>query len=267
MKKHGFKELKAGSGDLRPGSSDEAESGYEHLKSPPLEPLEEPVSIERLRANIVEIIPLDSKSLSKLLLTNGIYIDRYRIGSASAGRERLFLIDEDKKWWQLGDFTEQANAQQKRPTATEVANSLRQLLLAINRDSEGLHIVEHLLLRPRTPAMSPTEQVDDFYSFKISVIFPSWTARCSNREFQNLARETLRLNAPAHIMPEFCWLNFADMKEFERLYAAWWKLKSSRDGARADFDRRAELVRDLDNKARQLKDFLIEHHEKRQTEE
>jgi len=268
MKKHGFEKLVAGSSELRPGSRDEAESEFEHIKPPPLEPLEEAVSIDRLRANIEAIIPLDGNSLSELLLTNGIYIDRYRIGSASSGRERLFLIDEDEKWWHLGDFTEEANAQQKRPSAIEAANSLRQLLLAINRDSEGLHIVEHLLLRPQVSTMtSHTEQVDDFYSFKISVIFPSWTARCSNREFQNLARETLRLNAPAHIMPEFCWLNYADMKEFERLFDAWWQLKSSRDSARADSDRWEELVKDLDNKARHLKDFLIAHHEKRPTEQ
>jgi hypothetical protein len=252
MREHGFEELIAGSGELRPGSSAErAESGYDHLKPPPLEPLEKSVTVEELRANIADIIPLEDKSLSGLLLTNGIYINRYRIGSAGQGRVQLFLIDEGEQWWQLADFTEESSA-------IEAVNSLRKLLLAVNRDSEGLHIVEHLLLRPQVSAMmSHTEQVDDFYSFKISVIFPNWTARCCQPEFQNLAEETLRLNSPAHILAEYCWLNYADMNEFEGLYDAWCKLKNSRNPAPAD----------LDYSAAQLKEFLLAHHEKRQTEQ
>ena len=133
---------------MRPGSSEErAEYGYDHLKPPPLEPLEKSVTVEELRANIEDIIPLEDKSLSGLLLTNGIYINRYRIGSAGQGRVQLFLIDEGEKWWQLADFTEES-------TAIEAVNSLRKLLLAVNRDSEGLHIVEHLLLRPQVSAMN-----------------------------------------------------------------------------------------------------------------
>jgi hypothetical protein len=131
---------------------------------------------------------------------------------------------------------------------------LRQLLLALNRDSEDLYIVEHLLLRPLTQAPDAAGG-EDFYSFRISVIFPGWSARCNNLNFRNLAEETLRLNVPAHIYPEFYWLDFAHMQDFERLYQKWQTLKTDRDTTPAD----------LDQTALQLVEFLRAQDVKRQT--
>jgi len=248
----GFGQLEAGAAGFSLTSKAElAESGYERLEQAPLSPPGEQVSVDELRADISDIIPLDSKILGSKLLTDGIYIRRYRIGSAGPDQDlRLLLMDDADRYWDLGGFADSE-------AAIKAANSLRQLLLALNRDSEGLHIVEHLLLRPRAPAVAHSGQDEDFYSFKISVIFPNWTTRCCNRDFRKLAEETLLLNAPAHVFPEFCWLDYIDMKEFEALFDTWQMHKTSRDTAPSELDRSAA----------RLADFLRERHAKRQTGE
>jgi len=245
-----YEALKAGSDELRLFSIEELrESGYDSPQQSPLAPPAADISVDELRD---KIMPLRGKLLSDELLTAGISIERFLIGSSVSGQDfRLLLKIDDNRYWHLGDYAD-------KPAAIDAANSLRQLLLSFNRDSEGLHIVEHLLLRPQASALTPDNApAEDFFSFKISVVFPSWSARCSNRDFHNLAEETLRLNAPAHILPEFCWLNFVDMIEFERRYDAWCELKTERGAASAELDRRAG----------KLIDFLLAHHEKRHQQE
>ncbi len=243
-----YQTLKAGSDEFRIFSIEELrESGYDSPQQSPLAPLAAGISNHELRDKIADMMPLQGKLLSDELLTAGISIERFVISSSASGQAfRLLLKIDDKRYWHLGDYAD-------KPAAIDAANCLRQLLLSFNRDSEGLYIVEHLLLRPQAPALRLDKTpAEDFYSFRISVVLPSWSARCSNPNFHNLAEETLRLNAPAHILPEFCWLNFVDMIEFERLYDGWRKLKTSRETAPAE----------LDQCAGELIDFLLAHHEK-----
>ena len=61
----------------------------------------------------------------------------------------------------------------------------------------------------------------EFYAFRSSVILPSWTPRFKVGEFRNLTEETVRLNCPAHVQPEFCWLDLEKMQAFEELYRSW----------------------------------------------
>ena len=244
-----YQTLKAGSDELRLFNiKDLQENGYDSLQQLTLAPPIADISIEELGEKIVGIVPLRDKLLSDKLLTAGIWRERYFIASSGLAQDSQLLLKIDEEdFWHLGDYVDIS-------AAIEAANCLRLLLLSFNRDSEGLYIVEHLLLRPQASNLTPgSAPDDDFFSFKISVIFPSWTARCSKRDFHNLAEETLCLNAPAHILPQFCWLNFADMIEFERLYNAWRELKTSQDAASAELDQRAA----------KLIDFLVAHHEKR----
>jgi hypothetical protein len=84
----------------------------------------------------------------------------------------------------------------------------------LNQESEGMHVIEHILLRPAEPWAVGEE---DFYSNRISVVLPNRTARGGNRQFQLLVEETVWLNCPAHIMPTFYWLDAVRMAEFEGL--------------------------------------------------
>ncbi len=53
------------------------------------------------------------------------------------------------------------------------------------------------------------------------MIFPGWTARFHDKEFRKLAEETVCRNAPAHVYPEFYWLDFVRMRDFEARYQTW----------------------------------------------
>ena len=123
-------------------------------------------------------------------------------------------------------------------------------LLKLNVLSEGLHTVEHILLRPTAKERYENLLVpDDFYSFRVSVIFPSWTARFNNAKFRLLAEETVRLSCPAHISPEFFWLDFQEMIRFEILYKKWHIEKSGK----------SENNEKLDELSEKLITFLLEH--------
>ncbi|SEN77269.1 hypothetical protein SAMN05428959_10353 [Duganella sp. CF517] len=95
-------------------------------------------------------------------------------------------------------------------------------LRLLNMKSEGFHLIEHTLLRPRQAAApgQPTAN-DDFHNLQVSVVFPDWTVRFASPEFRKLAQETVSLNLPAHVMPHFYWLGHDDMEQFESLYPRW----------------------------------------------
>ena len=109
-------------------------------------------------------------------------------------------------------------------------------------DPEGLHLVEHLLLRPRfTPPIfmgkDPEEvyklmQVcladdckfcgeEDPYSFRVSVLLPFWPERFRDMNFRRFFEKTIRTEAPAHVSLKICWLNYTSMSQFETIYKEW----------------------------------------------
>lgn len=107
---------------------------------------------------------------------------------------------------------------------------------------EGLHLVEHLLLRPRfeapeIPGSLPEEvyrlfQVclgedcqfcgeEDPYSFRVSIILPYWHERFKAVEFRDYFETMARTEAPAHCMLKICWVNNTQLNTFERAYKEW----------------------------------------------
>lgn len=100
--------------------------------------------------------------------------------------------------------------------------------------TEGLHVIEHILLRKRTTddAFLPVQlnehasdcdcpEVDDPYSFRISVILPSWAERFRNVRFRQLVEKTIRMETPAHIYPRICWVNHCEMQELDECHENW----------------------------------------------
>lgn len=98
-------------------------------------------------------------------------------------------------------------------------------------DSVGLHLIEHVLLRPRnsTFALAPVclDPKCDFcgeqgpYSFRISVVLPYWPKHFRSLAFRNYFEEILRKEAPAHTTVKVCWINNSAMYEFDKAYKAW----------------------------------------------
>jgi hypothetical protein len=61
----------------------------------------------------------------------------------------------------------------------------------------------------------------DPYSFTVSVVMPYWRGRFSDLDFRNFFERTLRLEAPAHIVLNVCWVDCTHMEDFEKAYRAW----------------------------------------------
>lgn len=109
-------------------------------------------------------------------------------------------------------------------------------------DSEGMHLIEHILLRPlfNAPKISglSAEEIyklmqvclskdcefcgeQDPYSFRATVLLPYWNRRFKNMNFRKYFEKIMRTEAPAHISLKICWINFTSMKKFEKIFKNW----------------------------------------------
>ncbi|MGE0665174.1 MAG: hypothetical protein AB7O49_01345 [Sphingomonadales bacterium] len=98
-------------------------------------------------------------------------------------------------------------------------------------NSEGMHLIEHILLRPRATGdrlMSVCLGEDcgfcseeDPYSFRVSVVLPYWPERFRNLNFRALLERTLREEAPAHVQVKICWISQSQMTELDAAHRAW----------------------------------------------
>ncbi|WP_183564892.1 hypothetical protein [Mucilaginibacter sp. SP1R1] len=121
------------------------------------------------------------------------------------------------------DFASQADANA----------ALTQFIAEFNNecDADGLHLIEHLLLRPRNNqfAFAPVcldincdfcgEQ--DPYSFKMSVVLPYWPVHFRNMAFRNYFEDIIRQEVPAHTLVKVCWINDQSLFDFENAYKTW----------------------------------------------
>jgi hypothetical protein len=98
--------------------------------------------------------------------------------------------------------------------------------------SEGFHVIEHVLLRRRTTAdpFLPVQLDDgdgccpavrDPYSFRVSIVLPSWSPRFRDMRFRRLAEDVIRRETPAHVYPRICWINHEQMKQLETALDEW----------------------------------------------
>lgn len=108
-------------------------------------------------------------------------------------------------------------------------------------DPEGMHLVEHLLLRPHFPPQGALPEQDyklmqvcldkecvfcgeeDPYSFRVSVFLPFWRTRFRDIDFRRYVEEVFQLEAPAHVAVKVCWINYTSMKKFEAIFKEWLK--------------------------------------------
>lgn len=90
----------------------------------------------------------------------------------------------------------------------------------------GLHIIEHPLLLPAdqlsdetflqlTQSGSNPELLKDPYSFRVTVVLPSWTDCSQQIYFRQHAERIIREEIPAHIVLKNCWIDLQSMTELE----------------------------------------------------
>ncbi len=156
--------------------------------------------------------------LPAAVLHAGVHRSRYRLLPAPDGRRWLLLAAdaEGERWWPLAQCDNAA-------LALREADELRRWLLALDRRSEGLHVIEHVLLRPRS-ARGPHAALGlgpDFYTLRVTVAFTAWTVRGADPAFHKFADETVQINAPAHVLAGCVWLDFEKMLALEEKLEAW----------------------------------------------
>ncbi|MBC7849220.1 MAG: hypothetical protein H7Y31_05770 [Chitinophagaceae bacterium] len=97
-------------------------------------------------------------------------------------------------------------------------------------DPVGLHLLEHILLRPRVGDYKLMEVClhkgecfcdIDPYSFRASVVLPYWPGHFDNIAFREYFESKIREEAPAHVQLKICWLSNDLMREFEVRYKEW----------------------------------------------
>lgn len=150
------------------------------------------------------------------LLSKGVHPENYSLDAGGKGSVLNFQVHSKSSKIALSTHAQES-------AAKHYAKQLRLSIRQLNVDCEGFHLVEHVLLRQRA-SDSRQEQAtmaEDFHAFRISVVFPAWTARFCDREFRMLAQETICRNLPAHVFPEFLWLDYLPMYDFEQRYRGW----------------------------------------------
>ncbi|MCR8557643.1 hypothetical protein KXD93_08315 [Mucilaginibacter sp. BJC16-A38] len=136
----------------------------------------------------------------------------------------IYVVDDGGNNLAISNnFTSQADAN----------TALTQFIKEFNNecDAEGMHLIEHILLRPRdnTFAMAPVcldadcdfcgEQ--DPYSFRISVVLPYWPVHFQSMAFRSYFENIIRQELPAHTIVKVCWVNDVMLYNFENAYKAW----------------------------------------------
>lgn len=61
----------------------------------------------------------------------------------------------------------------------------------------------------------------DPYSFVATVVLPYWPGRFTHLDFRKFMNKTIRLEAPAHVLFNICWISCEHMSEFEEKYKRW----------------------------------------------
>lgn len=177
------------------------------------------------RDKYTEIQPLSNGLLSESILRGGV-------------RDANYFYDEesDALTLELDEQGDAKNGSGVRETlitgigserTAEQRRILRCFLSHINNECEGMHVLEHILLRP-SDFLSQGHELKNKYANRISVILPAWTARCNNPQFRSFAENLIRDNCPAHIRPEIYWLSFSGMCEYEVLQDRWSELLQSK---------------------------------------
>lgn len=200
------------------------------------------ITPERLAQLNQNVMLLQRQVINATFFRQGLHPNNYQIGplTSQGDFQVIFRPFEQEQWCYLATYAD-------RVKAVRAANDFARLLLHLNRQSEGMHVIEHILLRPLTaPDHKGIEVPDDFYPFRISVLMPAWTARFHDPAFRRHAEDTIRVNRPAHVALHVHWLDYDRMHAFEMVYRRWLKAKSDHPDGSGDLDElSAQLIRML----------------------
>lgn len=202
------------------------------------------------------------------VIDNGIYRENFEIKTTSTGKYYANLIDPDAPSVRLGVTPFFDSKDELRALIDEVI-----LLLRRSFNNEGIHLVEHILLRPQNkeyqllcPFLCSREQtkakryLHDPYSFVMTIVLPSgyerdfsdpdavpiamdWFPHFRDLNYRQMVETVLRKEAPAHIYLSIYWLDcdtsgilteHLSLNHFESLYQIWLEELCLDDNARKE---------------------------------
>jgi len=142
-----------------------------------------------------------------------------------------FTVFKDVKFKiKFDDLLTSTNEYETKAEGTKAVKEFAAELAGECNDPEGLHLIEHILLRPRTTQFDLMQvclhdcdcQCEfDPYSFRASVVMPYWPDHFDNMAFRQYFENKIREEAPAHVMLKICWLSNGLMRDFETRYKRW----------------------------------------------
>lgn len=127
------------------------------------------------------------------------------------------------------------------PTTQKAMDDAQNLVKKLNNEFdgqacevEGMHIIEHILLRPKSEYKDDFFEVcldkdcffcgaEDPYSFRISVILPYWMERFVDAKLtiRDYVDRLIRQETPAHIQTKICWVSNFHMRQLDLFYRRW----------------------------------------------
>lgn len=132
----------------------------------------------------------------------------------AAGGQLWLGPDEHGRHWLLLDDTDDTRSQ-------DHARALHEAACQLQATSEGMHLVEHLLLRPMATAEAGAPPVEEASGTQVTLVFSGWTARGADPRFRSLAAQIVAREAPAHLRCRLLWLDARQMQAFEAAWQAW----------------------------------------------
>ncbi|MCG8472814.1 MAG: hypothetical protein MI742_13310 [Desulfobacterales bacterium] len=171
-------------------------------------------------AELKELIaPFRRNLLFESLLRHGTKRSYYRLAITSTCNEVKLLFNLNGSWLFMG------SAETKKH-AVRLVHLLRYYLIFLNMATEGLHLVEEVLLSPPVlEEKSPGNNKQQINPQILHIICPDWTDRFFDSGFRTLFMETASSHLPVHLMPRFHFLSFEEMISFE---GGWNRLREAR---------------------------------------
>jgi hypothetical protein len=130
------------------------------------------------------------------------------------------------------------------------------LFKQLSLEAEGMHLFEHILLRPRAKnyllmdACLPDDCTfcgnENPYSFKLTIVLPYWPARFRKMYYRRHVEELVHTECPAHLLPKVCWADPFAWQELEDAWKSWLQAQTSTDDEQLK-NANARLIRAIED--------------------
>ncbi len=153
---------------------------------------------------------------------NLIFVKGADIDSVEPSNNKIIITDTDALNLVEGSNIQisgsEDNLNDRRYKALSVVDNSGNIEIVFGKVEER---VQDALLPVHLDQDCETCQHVDPYSYVVSVVLPYWPERFINLDFRKFMNKTIRLEGPAHVMFNICWISCEHMAEFEKKYKIW----------------------------------------------